>query len=410
MIKIVFLGFPLHGHTSPAIGLVKELVNSGQQVIFYSIPEYKEMITHAGAEFRDYNTGLNAKSLPNGKNPFLNLNTIYNKGMEIFDKLVDELETMNPDLIIHDGVSWWGKCLAAYLKIPAATSIVTFAMNPELLKVGVSKSGILKFLFSRFFSKEGKQFPITMTKYNQLLKKCGLPTSKNFNPIEFSNNPQGLNLVYATDTWQPQRETFNDTFRFIGPSITSRGDEKDFILPDKGDFPLVYISMGTMVSKNLKFFNMCFKALGSMNVTVVLSLGKEFDQSQLNNVPDNFHLYSYVPQCKVLEQADLFITHGGMNSVNESLYYSIPMVIYPISSEQTLNGQRTVEAGAGIMPQKQNVESLERAVKRVLNDPCYRMNAEIVSQDFKQSGGPEQAVQEIQNYLEKQGVKMKISA
>jgi UDP:flavonoid glycosyltransferase YjiC (YdhE family) len=33
-----------------------------------------------------------------------------------------------------------------------------------------------------------------------------------------------------------------------------------------------------------------------------------------------------VPQLEILERCSLFITHCGMNSINESVYYGCPMV------------------------------------------------------------------------------------
>lgn len=400
MSKIIFLGFPAHGHTSPTIGLVKELVNAGHEIVYYSVPDYKDMILHAGAEFRDYNVGLTSAGLSSNMNPFHNLNLIYNEGMKIFDNLLVEFEQLKPDLIIHDSVSFWGKCLAATLKIPAISSLTMFAMTPELLHADVSKWGYYKFMFDMRVSKHGRRFPGTIDRFTELQKRCGLPAAGYFDPIEFYTSKENLNLVYVTEEWQPQREAFDESFCYIGPSITSRGNEEDFTLPDKENKPLIYISLGTMLNKDLKFYKMCFKALGNMDVKVILSLGKGFDPHQLKRVPKNFSLYSYVPQFKVLEQTDLFISQGGMNSVNESLYFSVPMIISPVTNEQKLNGKRTAEAGAGIMINKLTAPLLKEAVETILDDPHYKKNSDKIAQNFKTAGGAKLAVEKIHDYLE----------
>ena len=54
MAKMVFLNFAAHGHTNPTLPLVSELVSRGHTVIYYSMPEFREKIEAAGAEFRTY--------------------------------------------------------------------------------------------------------------------------------------------------------------------------------------------------------------------------------------------------------------------------------------------------------------------------------------------------------------------
>ncbi len=407
MIKIIFLGFPLHGHTCPTIGLVKELVGSGHEVIYYSVPDYQDMILHAGAEFRDYDVGLNSALISLARNPFPNLNLIQNKSIEIFAKLVDDIGMMKPDLIIHDGLSSWGKCLAAYLKIPAVSSIVTFALNLELLKVGVTKSGMIGLLCRRFFTKEGRMFPQVTANFSSLLRTCGLPACRSFDPVEFATNPEGLNIVYTTERWQPQREAFDETYCFIGPSITSRDDGNKLDLAIPADLPLIFISMGTMVNDNLAFFNMCFEAFGDMHAKIILSLGSAVDTHQLEHIPDNFSLYRYphVPHFEVLRRANLFISHGGLNSTCESLYFLVPVIIYPITAEQTLNGSRVVEAGAGIMPKKRSASALRRAAETILSDHDYKRNCERISKDFDDTTGFKHGVDRILTYLRKANIR-----
>jgi UDP:flavonoid glycosyltransferase YjiC (YdhE family) len=52
-----------------------------------------------------------------------------------------------------------------------------------------------------------------------------------------------------------------------------------------------------------------------------MSIGKQNQLGDLGDIPDNFIVKQYVPQTEVLQYAKLFITHGGMNSSNEGLYY-----------------------------------------------------------------------------------------
>ena len=93
----------------------------------------------------------------------------------------------------------------------------------------------------------------------------------------------------------------------------------------------VYISMGT-VNQNKEFYRNCIRALGNTDYQVILSMGTNTDH--FDAVPDNIEIYESVDQMAVLDIADAFITHCGMNSASEGLYFGVPLVLFPQTSEQ----------------------------------------------------------------------------
>ena len=67
------------------------------------------------------------------------------------------------------------------------------------------------------------------------------------------------------------------------------------------------------------------------------------------------------------------ITHGGNNTVTESLWFGKPMLVLPIFWDQHDNAQRVEEAGYGIRLPTYALEdsALAAAVDALLNDePC----------------------------------------
>ncbi len=58
-------------------------------------------------------------------------------------------------------------------------------------------------------------------------------------------------------------------------------------------------------------------------------------------------IYTTAPQLAVLKQADVFVTHGGMNSVSEALVHGVPMVVVPFISDQLTNAQRIADPQFG---------------------------------------------------------------
>ncbi len=84
-----------------------------------------------------------------------------------------------------------------------------------------------------------------------------------------------------------------------------------------------------------------------------------------------------------------------MNSVNESLYYGVPMVLFPQHSEQALVAERTAELGAGIMLKRNIPHHIKSAVEQILNDDTYEENANKISTSFKIAGGAKKAADTI---------------
>ena len=109
--------------------------------------------------------------------------------------------------------------------------------------------------------------------------------------------------------------------------------------------PIVYISLGSIIS-NKGFCRECIKAFGSTGFSVILNTGRISPES-LGTIPENIHAYSFVPQIEVLSHTDVFLTHCGMNSVNEALTLGVPMVAMPFLNDQITNAKRIVELGLG---------------------------------------------------------------
>lgn len=87
------------------------------------------------------------------------------------------------------------------------------------------------------------------------------------------------------------------------------------------------------------FCKRCIKAFGNKELSVILNTGKVKPEA-LGNIPPNIWAYSFVQQLEVLQHTDLFITHGGMNSVNESMYYGVPMLVISFINDQPVNAKQ----------------------------------------------------------------------
>lgn len=120
----------------------------------------------------------------------------------------------------------------------------------------------------------------------------------------------------------------------------------------------------------MDFYKLCFAAFAETKYTVILSVGRQTDLLDLGDIPANFIVQSYVPQLEILQRAKLFVTHGGMNSTSEGLYYGVPLIVLPQSADQPYLARRVAELGAGIHlnPEGLTAGDLREAAERVFKD------------------------------------------
>jgi MGT family glycosyltransferase len=110
-----------------------------------------------------------------------------------------------------------------------------------------------------------------------------------------------------------------------------------------------------------------------------------------DHVPDNIEIHESVDQMAVLSIADAFLTHCGMNSASEGLYFRVPLVLFPQTPEQGAVAKRTEELGAGIMLKSISEEEILQALTRVLTESTYKENAIRISDSFRACGGAKEA-------------------
>ena len=129
-----------------------------------------------------------------------------------------------------------------------------------------------------------------------------------------------------------------------------------------------------------------------------MSVGNLVSIDDFGTLPENIEVHAHVDQIAVLKKADVFITHCGMNSVNESLYFEVPLVMIPQTTEQKGVANRVKELGAGkILEKIKNSEDIKNIILEVLNDKSIGDNAKKISDSFKTCGNVTETVKFIEN-------------
>ena len=395
MARGVFFGLPVHGHTNPTLPLVRELTRRGDDIVYLSTPEFADAITATGATFRPY------------RNAFLpELGTLARRmdelvwlfartSSEVLAEELDDFRALRPDYVITDSVAPWGQWVAQILDRPVLTSVTTFAFNRKVLRYAVAhgvrpKGGA--FMLSKL-----RHLARAMRLTRQLRRRYGVSGP---GLLSTALGPIGPSLVYTSRQFQPCAETFDERVSFVGPLLEPRADDGGFSWEGIRD-RVVYVSLGTLFNADPGFYRTCFAALRRLDVQVVISVGRRIAIADLGPPPANVLVRAHVPQLEILEHASAFVTHGGMNSVSEGLFYGVPLVVVPQMSEQYIVGRRVEELGAGLFmtPEAVTADSLYDAVARLLLEPAFAAAARTVGDSFRTAGGVARAADIVQQLM-----------
>ena len=385
--KIAWFCIPAHGHTNPTLGLVRELTDAGHEVYYFSFEMFRDKIESAGAVFigcDGYDFEMEDKGNADrvGKDKVYATELLVSSTLALDEMTTKKLGEIRPDIVVSDSVAFWGKLAAMKYGAPYVSSTTTFAFNRYSAKyMKESAFDIARMLLA--MPKIGKQI--------RRLQEKGYPVKGILDIVQNDNDTN--TIVYTSKYFQPCAETFSDKYHFIGPSI--RPIKEPFA---KTAEKTVYISMGT-VNQNREFYRNCIQALGQTDWQVIISMGTNTEH--FGHLPKNIQIFESVDQMAVLSIADAFITHCGMNSASEGLYFRVPLVLFPQTPEQGAVAKRTEELGAGVMLKSISEEDVMDALKTVLFESSYKESAVRISDSFHECGGAKEAREFLESFAGK---------
>lgn len=386
MSRFLFVVPPLTGHINPTAAVGAELSARGHDVAWAGHPGTMEPLLPAGARVfpviddafdarlradRDYWMGLRgAAALKFFWEEFL----IPLAGA-MLPGTADAVASFAPDVVVCDQQALAGAVAARRAGVAWVTSASTPA---ELLRPLADMRRVEEWISDQ------------MTAF-QRANGIDDPVDLRFSPA--------LVLVFTTAALMGDISGFDGRYAFTGPALTRR--------PDRGDFPWTWldparehllVSLGTLNGPaGDRFCGVVTEALSG--------LGDELQAivvgPSVPSAPDHILFTGHVPQLALLPRMSAVVSHGGHNTVCESLAHGLPLVVTPIRDDQPLVAQQVADAGAGIRLRfgRLRPAELRDAVQAVLGDSSYRAAAARIRDSFTAAGGAAAAAGHLEKLL-----------
>jgi len=422
---IMFISLPLRGHANQMIALAQELVGRGYQVSFVISEEARGWIANTGARFIPWDPKIETTnenfsdttksvwqrvcqepSIWRGERIMLNgLIALY---VPMYKTLTPIFQQYNPEVIVIDRAVISAMDLAQQMNLPyiiqsrfLGNFVPTSSKYPRF-DTSYSLNMNLWQRCLNFFRPYWllPQFLPTLKKLNQVRRQC-LERKKLDDP--FSKRPMIVGTSFGIEIPRP----LPPHVQMVGPIFPKRLEPishslSNWLEEGKESTAVVYIAFGTLASIEAWQAKALVEGLTDTKFRVLWSLPKN-QQYILPALPSSFRIEHFVPQQAVLSHlaVHVFVSHCGMNSINEALYWEKPILALPFFGDQHYNSARLVDLGVALKLNKNHFDSAEvrRKIDTLLSNPSYKDATRQMSVLLKNTGGLDKAADIVETTL-----------
>ncbi len=376
--KVAFAIVPERGHINPYIGPAQALVAAGHEVVFAAPGDISDQISRAGLAFR------HDLIVPEANNR-------VTRGAELVDLIQDRerLHHWIEQLLlenISEGVrllrEWYRRERADVIVVDPLYYAAAIASELEGLPWASLSNSLNPVLPPELDSDLLRTVRQLSARREKLFLSFGVKAS--FSGCDVLS--PWLTVAFTTEALvgkPPQGVTL------LGPSLSlwSRGDETVLhALPT--DRPVVYVSFGSQIYFWPDVFEKIYAAGRLLDAHLVLAVGDLVDDPRWSNPREHCDVYCYAPQPELLRRADVFVTHGGANSVMEAIVAGVPMLISPMCNDQFHQTFFVEKTGIGLAENLADapLARIVECLRELATNPSLRSKMEAVSKTYQTNG------------------------
>lgn len=375
--RFLFVVPPLTGHINPALSVGRELEALGHDIAWvghahklrsalptdaglFDLDDLPRGTVEASSEQAAEVRGLSALK-------FLWQDFLIPLARSMEPAVAAAIESFAPDVVVVDHQAFGGAFAARRAGVPWSSLVTTSASVTERLE---SLPKVRSWMDAQLLALEAE---------------AGL------DPVPEPERSPHLVVVFSTAALAGPTLDFPPHYAFVGPSLTPRPGDIPFpweqLDPTKQK---VLVSLGTVnMERGTRFFRSVYDAFHDSDLQLVVCASDAVAPDPPPNVIRN----DFVPQLELLAHMDAVVSHGGHNTVCESLAHGLPLVVTPIRDDQPVVARQVVAAGAGLRLRFGRVQApaLREAVERILHEPSFRQAAALIARSFTAAGGATRA-------------------
>ena len=440
MANIIFCTPPMTGPINSGLNVARELKARGHQVTYIGIADCESTLRANGFNFiAVYQQWFPKGWLTDYYRQFQEPGSYdFNRLLMAFldhllgggdEELLTVFQNLNPDLVIisaseFDSV-FWG-LLAQKLKLKCVYlfdvlgGIATHSVPPvhtDMIADGSFRASVkisrvwllhkIRMKFGEYYlAWKGIEY-LSSNKIKKLADYCEYPRHL----VDFYTDMPSPQLKIPQIALFPQCFDFPGANRvgrhYVEASIDFERKQVDFPWEKINDSkPLVYVALSTLPLLQKKdyarFFNTVLDVAGNNpEWQWVISIGNVLSLEDFHSVPANSILVNQAPQLDLIKKAFFVITHGGPSSIKECIYFSVPMIVFPLWFDQHGNAARVVYHRLGLKGDFGSVtaDSLQSLISELIENPIYRNNLAAMQSKFREREIAKPSMTVIENLI-----------
>jgi MGT family glycosyltransferase len=376
--RIAFLNVAAAGHINPTLPIAAQLQEDGARVAYFAPPGAQ----HRGAPGIDFRPILDPVTVATGgaSDRAEILVRALTAAQQRLPELVGAVAAVRPDALVYDRSAPWGRWVAQRLGIPSIQLLTTYALRAESAATRIGAAG---------FDRPGRELRRALRGYARAVEANAGQGLTSLRPQDVFVAGDRHNLVTVARTLQADADDFDGSYTFVGPCLPRT-------LPRRAAATrTAFVSTGSVLPGDAGLMQACLSAFPPEDWEVVLAVGAAAPELS-RQAPAGWTVQAQVDQLDVLARASVFVTHGGMNSVQEAAFLGVPLVVVPRTPENQRTAARVEALGLGLAVALDRLdgEALRRAV-RAAQAPAVARGLQRFAEHCGQSGGTRRACEVI---------------
>ena len=398
------------GSVPPELALVRRLVAAGHQVVALAGPPLQPAVEAAGATFRSWQRVPHRRH-PSEPEPFddSDLSGPPQIVQMMLDRLITgpardyaaevgaALDEFRSDALVSSMLMLGGMAAAETRGTPFAAVLPNCYLMPcpGMPPFGTgwlpARGPLGRFRITALNRLATHLWDRGLPTFNAARAELGLPALAHL----FDQHHAAARVLVLTSRAFDFPAALPPNVRYVGPQLDDPYWAEPVDLPP-GDEPLVLVGMSSTFMNQTDLLRRVVAALDRLPVRGLVTTGPEIDPATIIGTA-RVHVVRSAPHSAVLPETAAVINHGGHGIVIKALAAGLPQLTIPLGRDQPNNAARVHATGVGLRLKKNATPAaISAAVRRLLDEPGYRIRAEQLGATLRADAASHTAVTELE--------------